>query len=582
MDFTQSQLSIINAPIKSICVTACAGSGKTRVAVQRIAEIRKRLSHDRTFIALLSFSNIAVDTFLKRFLEISKNEDLGPYGSRVSILTLDSFFSQNVLLPYGHLVMGCQDRPFILSDYETKKHLIYDENSRAKHNYNDLKVELIDNSWELCLSKQRPISRENYQNIKKFLKTGAYTHELGRWVVYQVLKQNPKICRALSHRYKHIYVDEAQDISDLQAEILSLLIKEGSQVSLIGDPWQAIYSFTGAYGDMLHNYKYNPSITQFCLNENFRSTKEIQNLAKHISNITDHTIFERNNNVLFAVTYNPDNIYLCIDNFNKLCDTFDIEPTQRMAIARSKDLVSREKNGQGCTKRFINALIARDINHDIQTAYIEIVNAICHLTDINPLLGKQLLDNSTNNNVIRTIKSRLWLFLRTELPNFTNNQANWLSEIKENLHTLLVDLSKIDPSFNTNLKSTNKIRQNNLDLESIFNATHSQKYRITTVHQVKGDESDAVLYFCKKAQLNALVKREQNEENRINYVAITRAKKLFCLAVPENLLPEHQKLLRNLGFSEYNTQTSNKNIAPQPTDSPWQTCLLFDEELPNS
>ena len=63
MILSEEQLNIVNAPLASLSVIACAGSGKTVTAVHRLAKIRSDLRGRRPWVALLSFSNIAVETF---------------------------------------------------------------------------------------------------------------------------------------------------------------------------------------------------------------------------------------------------------------------------------------------------------------------------------------------------------------------------------------------------------------------------------------------------------------------------------------------------------------------------------------
>lgn len=64
---SDEQLQIINAPLSPLSVIACAGSGKTFTAVRRLAHMRQQLGEHRGRIALLSFSNVAVDTFRQEY-----------------------------------------------------------------------------------------------------------------------------------------------------------------------------------------------------------------------------------------------------------------------------------------------------------------------------------------------------------------------------------------------------------------------------------------------------------------------------------------------------------------------------------
>ena len=64
---SDEQLQVIGAPIAPMSVVACAGSGKTFTAVRRLAQMRRQLGDNRGRVALLSFSNVAVDTFRREY-----------------------------------------------------------------------------------------------------------------------------------------------------------------------------------------------------------------------------------------------------------------------------------------------------------------------------------------------------------------------------------------------------------------------------------------------------------------------------------------------------------------------------------
>src|SRR5690606_15370957 len=71
-------------------------------------------------------------------------------------------------------------------------------------------------------------------------------------------------------------------------------------------------------------------------------------------------------------------------------------------------------------------------------------------------------------------------------------------------------------------------------------AEHTTPLRTSTVHRVKGESLESVLYVAKKPHVRALLNGTGTEDGRIGYVALTRAKDLFVLAVPENCLKEFE------------------------------------------
>jgi hypothetical protein len=73
-------------------------------------------------------------------------------------------------------------------------------------------------------------------------------------------------------------------------------------------------------------------------------------------------------------------------------------------------------------------------------------------------------------------------------------------------------------------------------------------FRTSTVHKVKGESLEAVLYVAQKGHVRALLNGTGTEEGRIGCVALTRARDLFVLAVPDNCLAEFAAELQAVGL----------------------------------
>lgn len=79
------------------------------------------------------------------------------------------------------------------------------------------------------------------------------------------------------------------------------------------------------------------------------------------------------------------------------------------------------------------------------------------------------------------------------------------------------------------------------------------QFRVATVHRVKGESIDAVMYVTNKEHAKALLSGTADELGRIGYVALTRARDLFVLALPEAALEELKLRLEELGFKRAGT-----------------------------
>jgi len=96
----------------------------------------------------------------------------------------------------------------------------------------------------------------------------------------RLLREHPDVLQTLSSRFRHVLVDEYQDTNLLQAEILDLLASGHRNLMVVGDDSQSIYSFRGAnFENIIRFPERYPDCKIFKLETNYRSTPEILHLA---------------------------------------------------------------------------------------------------------------------------------------------------------------------------------------------------------------------------------------------------------------------------------------------------------------
>jgi hypothetical protein len=76
------------------------------------------------------------------------------------------------------------------------------------------------------------------------------------------------------------------------------------------------------------------------------------------------------------------------------------------------------------------------------------------------------------------------------------------------------------------------------------------KFRVSTVHKVKGESIRGVLYICNRSHLDEFLGGTTTEVGKIGYVALTRARDLFILGVPATNIGEFAPKLDALGFTK--------------------------------
>ncbi|MHB8138711.1 MAG: ATP-dependent helicase [Smithellaceae bacterium] len=95
-----------------------------------------------------------------------------------------------------------------------------------------------------------------------------------------LLRHHPDILQTLSQRFLHVLVDEYQDTNIIQADIIDLLATGHRNLMVVGDDSQSIYSFRGAnFENIIHFPERYPDCKIFKLETNYRSTPEILHLA---------------------------------------------------------------------------------------------------------------------------------------------------------------------------------------------------------------------------------------------------------------------------------------------------------------
>jgi len=96
-----------------------------------------------------------------------------------------------------------------------------------------------------------------------------------RWCI-RLLEKHPGAAAELHARYSAFTVDEYQDVNPLQQRLLELWLGDRREICVVGDPYQSIYSFTGATPDYLLNFgKTFPEATVVKLTSNYRSSPQV-------------------------------------------------------------------------------------------------------------------------------------------------------------------------------------------------------------------------------------------------------------------------------------------------------------------
>jgi superfamily I DNA/RNA helicase len=589
---TPEQQAVVDAPMVPLCVVACAGSGKTKTAVHRLVQMRRNLGDARGRVALLSFSNVAVDTFRKAYNDLASSLPSGAGRSRVDIDTLDGFITTNIIRPHGHRTMMSARPAFLVTGNEaflegfkfstssfpqpiTSLHLAFVSGDEVFfHVYND-QMELVETSTARNL-------------IAKLGRTGAYTHDLGRYWAYRVLKERPELLAAVARRYPQILIDEAQDIGSVHQAILELLIGAGSCVTLIGDPNQGIYDFAGADGKFLTDYHQRADVQKHSLQRNFRSAPSIVALANSLCGRADvaERLVPSTPHGAFFTGYKRDQHPQLVAAFHVAMSAAGADAKRSGVLCRGKGLAKTLRGdeapaGQGLVKAFAAAAILRDRRKDFLKAFQHVAVAVVALLDSPPPgLVSQITQHSSHSQN-RELRKEIWAFTRDAVNGLPSSSlianTQWHSSLLKHINILL---ARVETNFG--LKKADNIGHKlskrvlpNVPLASVEDLVdnHTTAMRVDTVHKAKGESLDAVLYMTTlKEHAQALLEGVGTEVGRIGYVAATRARDLLWVAVPQSSLKELRPAFLARGFKEV-------GIAAIPV-SPAQKAKILTHAMP--
>lgn len=265
---------------------AVPGSGKTTVLVERLGHmvLNKNISPEN--ILAITYNTAATEEMESRFSAQFGEQ----YGKRIDFRTINSL-ALKVYSDYCHRINRPQRK--LIQDDERRRLLgeVFKQHNGEYAAENDIlelssAITYIKNMMltdeQICeIESEYPHLNAMYESYQKSLKDN-YQMDFDDQMVFAlwILQKDAEGISALRARYKYICVDEAQDTSKIQHEIIKLLA-QGNNLFMVGDEDQSIYGFRAAYPKALLNFRYdylNPYILR--MERNYRSTTQIVDKAQ--------------------------------------------------------------------------------------------------------------------------------------------------------------------------------------------------------------------------------------------------------------------------------------------------------------
>jgi len=261
LDFNPEQLQALQAGPHPVLILAGPGTGKTRTLMGRIRHLLNKGDHPRR-ILVVTFTRRAAQELRERLLVLQGENEALPQADTLHAMAYEFWLR----------IQG--EAPILLSE-DAARRVFAAANPK-------LAATRIKSLWQ-DLSKSREtrhIPEELAEYAQKFAKQkqdwnlADYTDLLEFWLQQTADGQFPQ-------PYLHVLVDEAQDLSALQWELLKALTPSGGNgFWAIGDPRQSIYGFRGAIrglAEQLRSHWQNLEIIS--LHVNYRSPQSLINVA---------------------------------------------------------------------------------------------------------------------------------------------------------------------------------------------------------------------------------------------------------------------------------------------------------------
>ncbi len=293
------QQAAVTCKTNKLLVLAGAGSGKTRVLTHRAAWFIKEAGIPPSQILLLTFTNKAADEMKFRIMELinkvpSYSGTFHSFGARV--LRIEGKY---INIPDDFIIYDESDKKDLIADILGDLNLKRDSYnpSSIAANISDFKNNMISTSH---FSKLDYDSRHEkifliYQKYENRLKKiGALDFDDLLLKTVELFSSNSTVLNKWQKRITNILVDEWQDTNKLQYELTKLLTGEDGNLTAVGDASQSIYSWRGADFRNINYLKRDyPNITVINLEQNYRSTGNILSAANAIiKRNTSHPVLQ--------------------------------------------------------------------------------------------------------------------------------------------------------------------------------------------------------------------------------------------------------------------------------------------------
>lgn len=281
-------------------VLAGAGSGKTRVIINKIAHLIAHCGYSPKQIAAVTFTNKAAREMRERVAHsIGKENSKGLTISTFHTLGFDILKREYKLLGFksGMTLFDEHDQIALL------KHLLPENVTEDKDLLKAL-ISTISNWKNDLLSPEMVIARVRDERERVFSHFyQLYQNQLKAYnaldfddlIMLPVLlfRQFPEARERWQQKIRYLLVDEYQDTNTSQYELIKLIVGNEPNFTVVGDDDQSIYSWRGAKPENMQRLREDFDLKVIKLEQNYRSSQRILHCANILIDNNDHLFTKR-------------------------------------------------------------------------------------------------------------------------------------------------------------------------------------------------------------------------------------------------------------------------------------------------
>lgn len=546
-----------------VLIAACPGSGKTRVIISKLVRTLDDVRDTSRMVGCITYTNAAVHEIEARLRHHSQPGDERFYD----VCTIHSFCLNHIFRPFCHLIKGFKQGFQVLTpDSDEFAHHV--KAICAEHGRREPTFQEMDEFSNLRISPdgapvgfaidRGSITASLAKSYWKRIRDAGlvdFAHII--YYSFLLLKKRPEILDYVSSRFAWILVDEFQDTSDLQVEILSLIAGQGkTRFFLVGDPLQSIFGFAGARPDLADTFAEEIGAkTDLPLSGNFRSSKLVVDHAEQIFTRTppmqalgvarDHPEepqWQHGANAFEVLT----------DYFLPTLDALEIPHGKAAVLAPT--WFALFPLGKKLREYGVNIVGPGARPYRRNRFFAPLAEQVCgYLMDQNPdsvsgiektLFNTLLSMTGRAHFEIFSYDGRVVIFKLLEkgaaLQGVHMGAIAWLEEAAGAFSQVLIDAEYLTESerhmFANSVEEMkadmvrNKVDATNLAIADLgIYASPYEALKLSTIHNAKGREFDAVamidMHEGKIPSYYARTEEEIAESRRLFYVGATRAKR---------------------------------------------------------